>query len=142
MRDLAQKLGLSDCVDWLGEYKFEDVPSAIAQMDVLVLPSRTVPNQWQEQFGHVLIEAMAMGVPVVGSASGAIPGVIGRDDLVFPEEDVVALAGIVERILTKPDYRNDITQYGLARIVDEFTNAALARRLLILFQDLVKERMQ
>jgi len=40
-----------------------------------------------EQFGHVLIEAMAMGIPVIGSDSGAIPEVIGREDLLFPEDD-------------------------------------------------------
>ena len=40
------------------------------------MPSRTLPN-WKEQFGRVIIEAMACGVPVVGSDSGAIPDVIG-----------------------------------------------------------------
>ena len=49
-----------------------DVPDYLACMDALVLPSRTTAS-WAEQFGHVLIEAMAAGVPVVGSSSGAIP---------------------------------------------------------------------
>ena len=51
-----------------------------------MLPSLTRPN-WKEQFGRVLIEAMASGVPVIGSDSGAIPDVIGQAGLIFPEGD-------------------------------------------------------
>ena len=60
-----------------------DVPRHLRALDALVLPSESTPL-WKEQFGHVLIEAMACGVPVVGSDSGAIPEVIGEAGLLFP----------------------------------------------------------
>jgi glycosyltransferase involved in cell wall biosynthesis len=130
-------LGVSDCTEWLGEYRYEDMPDAIAQMDVLVLPSRTVPGKWKEQFGHVLIEAMSMGVPVVGSSSGAIPDVIGRDDLIFTEDQSDDLAEILEKLLVDQVYRAEVARYGLARIEQLYTNEALVRQLLPLFQALV-----
>jgi glycosyltransferase involved in cell wall biosynthesis len=49
-----------------------EVPARLAGLDALVLPSRTTPA-WKEQYGRVLVEAMAAGVPVLGSSSGAIP---------------------------------------------------------------------
>ena len=66
-----------------------------------MLPSRAMPN-WQEQFGRVLIEAMACAVPVVGSDSGEIPNVIGDAGLVFPEDDVEALAQQLQRLSDEP----------------------------------------
>src|SRR5262249_1025710 len=68
---------------FVGAVKDTDVPEYLAAMDVLVLPSRTT-DTWAEQFGHVLIEAMAAGVPVVGSSSGAIPEVVGDAGVIVP----------------------------------------------------------
>ncbi len=62
-------------------------PAITGRLDILVLPSLSRPN-WVEQFGRVLIEAMACGVAVVGSASGEIPWVIGDAGVLFPEGDV------------------------------------------------------
>ena len=62
----------------------------LARMSVLVLPSLTTAR-WKEQFGRVLIEAMALGVPVIGSDSGEIPWVIGDAGLVFPEGNSAVL---------------------------------------------------
>lgn len=93
LKQISQKQGVADWVIWQGAVRHEQAPEVISEFDVLVLPSRSTP-EWKEQFGHVLIEAMAMGVPVVGSDSGEIPHVIGREDLVFPEEDVRGLAAI------------------------------------------------
>jgi glycosyltransferase involved in cell wall biosynthesis len=64
-----------------------------AQIDVLVLPSRTTPS-WKEQFGRVIIEALSCGVPLVGSDSGEIPWLIELTGggMTFPEGDCEALA--------------------------------------------------
>jgi len=56
-------------------------------IDILVLPSET-RDKWKEQFGHVLIEAMAAGVAVIGSDSGAIPEVVGKGGLIFKEGNI------------------------------------------------------
>ena len=74
-----------------------------AQLDVLVLPSRTTPT-WKEQFGRVIVEALWCGVPVVGSDSGEIPWLIGLTGggLMFPEGDHAALAGGSTRLRGRP----------------------------------------
>lgn len=103
------------------------VPEALRSFDALVLPSRTMPN-WKEQFGRVLIEAMSCGVPVLGSSSGEIPHVIGDAGLVFPEGDVPALSALILRVAADPALHNDLRSRGRARVLAEFTQAAIARR--------------
>ncbi|MGQ9784819.1 MAG: glycosyltransferase family 4 protein, partial [Armatimonadota bacterium] len=135
-RRLASELGIDQFVEWLGAVPHMQIPDKMAQIDALVLPSRTVPF-WREQFGHVLIEAMAMGVPIVGSSSGAIPEVIGRDDIIFPEEDAQTLASILERLVTDHDWRNELSLYGIKRVQDNFTHDTIARQLVALWQQVL-----
>jgi len=88
-----------------------------------------VPGKWKEQFGHVLIEAMAMEMPVIGSSSGAIPEVIGRSDLIFPEGDSKALAQLIERLISDEVFYEEIAHYGLDRVTSHYTHEAIALRL-------------
>lgn len=75
LEQLAQELGIADRVTFLGRQASSNMATFYNSLDVLVLPSRTLPN-WKEQFGRVLIEAMACQVPVVGSDSGEIRNVV------------------------------------------------------------------
>lgn len=124
----AEALGLSAYVAWRGWVPHRHVPREMASMETLVLPSRTVPDH-TEQFGHVLLEAMAMGIPVVGSSSGEIPEVIGRSDLIFREGDPQGLAAILLRLMRDHQWRQQISDYGLARVRERFSNAKVAERL-------------
>jgi glycosyltransferase involved in cell wall biosynthesis len=96
-------------------------------MDAMVLASRTMPA-WKEQFGRVLVEAMASGVPAIGSDSGAIPEVLGDSGLVFPEGDARALAAALERVRADSALREKLSQGGGVRVRDQFSDAAVARR--------------
>jgi glycosyltransferase involved in cell wall biosynthesis len=102
-----------------------DIPHYLAAMDVLVLPSRTT-ERWAEQFGHVLIEAMAAGVPVVGSASGAIPEVVGDAGLIVAEGDAVSLQRALARVLQDGSLRKDLAQRGRQRVRERYTHAVIA----------------
>jgi glycosyltransferase involved in cell wall biosynthesis len=125
LRRLAADLGLADLITWTGFVAPDRVADVIRRMDVLVLPSRRQIG-WVEQFGHVLIEAMASGVPTVGSSSGAIPSVIGRDDLIFEEENVAALVAILQRLMSDQSWRAGIREYCVARVRDNFTHERVA----------------
>ncbi|HYE93197.1 MAG TPA: glycosyltransferase family 4 protein [Terriglobales bacterium] len=103
-----------------------DVPHYLARLDALVLPSRTTAS-WAEQFGHVLIEAMAAGVPVVGSSSGAIPEVIGDAGLVFTEGDASALAAQLDGLVRDAALRKRLAERGRARVERLYTNDRVAR---------------
>jgi glycosyltransferase involved in cell wall biosynthesis len=104
-----------------------DVPAELRRLDALVLPSHTT-RTWKEQFGRVLIEAMSCGVPVVGSSSGEIPNVIGDAGLVYRERDVGALAATLGRLATQPGLRADLARRGRARVLERYTQSALARQ--------------
>jgi glycosyltransferase involved in cell wall biosynthesis len=108
-----------------GAISHEAVPDHLAVLDLLVLPSRTTVG-WMEQFGHVLIEAMAAGIPVVGSISGAIPEVIGDAGLLFPEGDVTALRARVVELLRDAALRSELAARGRARVARRYTHAAIA----------------
>ncbi|NJO07421.1 MAG: glycosyltransferase family 4 protein [Chloroflexaceae bacterium] len=112
-----------------------DVPAVLQQLDVLVLPSRTMPN-WKEQFGRVLIEAMSCGVPVVGSSSGEIPNVIGDAGLVFPEGNTDALYNGLALLMQQPALRHALAQRGRARVLAHYTQAALAGAYYEVYQQM------
>ncbi len=80
------------------------MPAFYQSLDAFVLPSRTRPG-WKEQFGRVLIEAMACGVPVVASRCGEAPNVVGNAGLVFDEEDVASLAAHLGELISQPQRR-------------------------------------
>jgi glycosyltransferase involved in cell wall biosynthesis len=121
----ARRLGLADRVTFEGWLPSAQMPAYYRQLDVVVVPSRTRPN-WKEQFGRVLIEAMACGVPVVGSDSGEIPNVIGDAGLIFPEGQVDILREHLGHLLGDPDARSELAQRGRERVLTHYTQAQIA----------------
>jgi glycosyltransferase involved in cell wall biosynthesis len=123
----ARQLGLADRVSFDAQIPSTQMPAYYHQLDALVVPSRTRPN-WKEQFGRVLIEAMASGVPVIGSDSGEIPHVIGDAGLIFPEGQANALQAHLARLLRDLDLRADLARRGRERVLARFTQAQVAAR--------------
>src|SRR5438552_9716022 len=83
-------------------------------MDMLVAPSQTTEH-WREQFGRMLIEAFATGLPVVGSDSGEIPFVIGDAGIILPESDSTAWGNTLTELLDSPQRRADYAARSLQR---------------------------
>jgi glycosyltransferase involved in cell wall biosynthesis len=133
----AQKQQIAELVTWRGAVPHSKAAEELSKFDILVLPSRTTAT-WKEQFGHVLIEAMAMGVPVVGSSSGEIPNVIGRPDLVFTEDNAAELAVILEKMIREPQWREEAGSYGMDRVYQYYTHEKIAERLINLWQKLIE----
>jgi glycosyltransferase involved in cell wall biosynthesis len=111
-----------------------NMPGVLNSFDVLVLPSRTGPY-WKEQFGRTLAEAMACGIPVVGSSSGAIPDVVGDAGLIFPEGDQAGLARILDD-LAEPSLRAKLGAAGLTRARERFSWQAWASQTLSLINEI------
>ncbi len=112
------------------------VARQMCQFNVLVLPSRTT-RVWKEQFGRVLVEAMACSIPVVGSNSGAIPEVIGDAGLVFPEGNASALADCLRR-LTSPELRRELAARGYARAQCCYSQEHIARETAALYRQILE----
>ena len=139
----ANQWGVADRLIWVESVPHADVFRYINVMNALVLPSETAHQfktltscGWKEQFGHVLIEAMACQVPVIGSDSGEIPNVIGDAGLIFPEGNIAALSDRLIQLIDQPDYAREIGQSGYHRAIAHYTNRALAKELLNFYRDL------
>lgn len=124
----VRELGIEARVRFLGDQPSAALPAIMNALDVLVLPSRTVPS-WKEQFGRVIIEAHACATPVVGSDSGAIPEVIGDAGLVFPEGDALALALVIENLRAAPAECRRLGHLGRQRVEERFTWQRVAERM-------------
>ncbi len=127
LRALARALGVAARVHFQPALPSTAMPAFYRSLDVLVLPSRTLPN-WKEQFGRVLIEAMACGVPVVASRCGEAPNVVGDAGLVFPEEDADALAAQLHMLMHDARLRAMLGERGRARVLAHFTMRRVAEQ--------------
>jgi len=102
-----------------------DMPAHLCACDAVVLPSYAT-RTWKEQFGRVLVEAMACGTPVIGSDSGEIPHVVGEAGLIFPEKDAPALRDCLKRMIEDPALRQRLIALGRARAEREYSCEAVA----------------
>ena len=115
---LARRLGLTDRVRFLGTQNAIEEIAPLA--DVFLLPSEL------ESFGLSALEAMACGVPVVGSDSGEIPHVIGDAGLIFPEGKPEELRARLARLLADPVEGQRLARLGRERVLQKFTQAQTA----------------
>jgi glycosyltransferase involved in cell wall biosynthesis len=112
-----------------------EMPAFYNAMDVLCAPSQTTVR-WREQFGRMLIEAMACGVPILASRSGEIPHVVADAAMLLPEDDVEAWASTLTRVLQDAAARRALADRGLRRARTEFAWPTVARRHLDFFDEL------
>jgi len=144
LMEKAAEWGIKDRLIWVESVPHDEVPRYVNLMNTLVLPSETnnqfktlTATGWKEQFGHVLIEAMASKVPVIGSDSGEIPYVIENAGLVFPEGDVAALQTCLRQLREQPELSQKLAQLGYERAMNQYTNQALAKQLLDFYKQLL-----
>jgi glycosyltransferase involved in cell wall biosynthesis len=134
---LAASLGIAGRLTFIPGVPSSEMPRYLSQFAVLVLPSLTRPN-WKEQFGRVLVEAMACQVPVVGSDCGEIPQVIGEAGLVVPEGDVEALRQAQARLQADAALRQRLGELGRARVLAHYTQARIAQETYQVYQKICR----
>jgi len=124
---LAKESGIQDRVEFKTSITHSQLPECFNKMDVFVLPSRTTKT-WKEQFGRTLIEAMACGIPVIGSSSGAIPEVIGEDGFVFREGDAKDLSKYIEMLEGDSDLWKEMSKRGLESVRKNYSFQKIAEK--------------
>lgn len=137
LRRLAAELGIAARVHFDGPLASDQVPTYLRNLDALVLTSRTMPN-WKEQFGRVLVEAMACGVPVLGSRSGEIPHVIGDAGLIVPEEDIDAIRNGLLQLMQDDTLRLELARRGRQRVLERFTQAQIAAETVDVYRTMLE----
>ncbi len=137
-REQARVLGIAQRVEFTGQLAAGDLVRAYQEARMLVLPSRTE----SESFGMTLVEAMACGRPVVGSAVGGIPSVIedGRTGLLVPPGDPQALAAACRRLLADDELCAALGAQGRRRAEATYAWPALVGEYLDLFRSLGRRR--
>jgi glycosyltransferase involved in cell wall biosynthesis len=132
-----RELNLLERAQFMGAITYDQMPQFFQQMDLLVLPTQTT-KRVREQFGRVIIEAMASGVSVIGSTCGAIPEVIGDAGLVVPEGDAEALASAIQRLLSGDRLREQLALAGRKRVERDYSWEQVASQMYELFRDVLR----
>jgi glycosyltransferase involved in cell wall biosynthesis len=133
----AYRLGIASRVQFIPWQPSEQMPDVFQALDVLVAPSLSRPN-WTEQFGRVLVEAMACGIPVIGSSAGEIPNVIGDAGLIFSEGNITELVGALRSLIDDPARAEDLRLRGRARVLDMFTQERIVDETYAVYRELVR----
>jgi glycosyltransferase involved in cell wall biosynthesis len=136
LRRSAADSGLSDHTLFVG---YLDRQAALLDCyraaDVFVFASRT------ETQGLVLLESLALGVPVVSTAVlGTREVLAGAEGAIVAEEDVAAFAAAVGDVLTQPELRRRLAEAGPRFVAQRWSSREMAQRLLALYEELVRTR--
>lgn len=116
--------------EFTGVLAHDDVPAQYARMDIVAIPSRTMPT-WMEQFGRIVIEANVAGVPVIVSDSGELPATVAQTGggIVVPEANISALTDAVRALALDPARGRALGAAGREAVLQRFTPSAIAREL-------------
>lgn len=132
-RDQANMLNITDIVSFLGERS--DIEKLLQQSRIFVLPSR-----W-EGTPSSLLEAMAIGLPVIATKVGNIPNILsdGKDGLLIPPDDVDSLACAIEKLLSNQRYMKQLGSNARVKIQTNYSIAVYAKNLLDFFNEIDRQ---
>jgi glycosyltransferase involved in cell wall biosynthesis len=141
--EIRERLGgdstISEHVTLVPEFQpYKRMPKILQSSDIVAYPSVTVDN-WAEQFGYVVAEAMACEVPVVTTECGSLPYVVGDGGLVCPEGDTASIASKIISLVSDEGRRTELGKVGRNRVEEKFSLPAVAGRQLDLLKQISKD---
>ena len=118
LKEMVCHLHLEDHVHFLDKVPHAKMPELIAGFDALVFPS-----EWEEPFARTVLEAMATGIPVIGTTTGGTPEVLidGITGLSYPAGDAEALAKQIQRLCNDEPFRRQLAQAAQESVRQNFT---------------------
>jgi len=125
--DLEKRLGIEK---WLTHKAvlYEKMPEEYQKADIFLAPS-LITRHWQEQFGMVLIEAMACGLPIITTLSGAIEEVVGEAAVKVQPGDFFSLTRAIKNFILNPKARREYGKKARERAVKYFDIEIGAKKL-------------
>ena len=134
LRKWAARYG--DRVRIVNNVAHEQVPACLNAIDLLCAPSQTTPR-WREQFGRMVVEAFACGVPVIASDSGELPFVVGEAGVIAGECDEDAWVRAIAELIGNPAARAELSRKGIERAHSAYAWPVVARNHLEFFSELL-----
>ncbi|NNG00292.1 MAG: glycosyltransferase [Desulfobacteraceae bacterium] len=130
-----QELGLGEIVQCTGTLPHHEVLSYYQSVDVFVLGCKVAADGDRDGIPNVLVESMAMGVPVVATRVSAIPELVAhnRTGLLVDQEQPQALADAIERLLTDAELYRQVISAAKEKVESEFDNGLLIRDLVDIY---------
>jgi L-malate glycosyltransferase len=120
-----------------------EVPDFLRSLDIFVLPSKPLRGNgsvWEEQFGHVLVEATACRVATIGSDSGAIPEVLGDSRAIFPHSNTAGLIDLLRKLIEAERFRSELADQQYRRTRKRFSHQAVAQMYTEFLINVPKEK--
>lgn len=118
------------------QVRHDQVPQYLNAMDILCAPSQSIPN-WREQFGRMLIEAMACGVSIIGSNCGEIPFLLEDVGKIIEEKDINSWVIGLSNLIEKPELRKDMRNNGITKVKDNYTWSRIAKQHLNFYTEII-----
>lgn len=134
---LIARLGIQEACTFSGAVPYAMMPDIFRNADVFVLPS-IATDEWQEQFGMALIEAMACGKPAIATLSGAIEEIAGDAALLCQPNDFHALHRNLRSLILEPERGAALGMAARARVLECFDLGDHARALSDVYDALLK----
>ncbi|HEY9642483.1 MAG TPA: glycosyltransferase, partial [Coleofasciculaceae cyanobacterium] len=139
LEKLVSELKISDTVHLVGWKQRNEVIEILNQSQIFLAPSVTACNGDQEGIPVALMEAMAMGMPVISTFHSGIPELIedGYSGYLVPERDVDGLADRILTLIHHPELWSKLEKAGRWQVEKEFNNKKLSVRLCEIYENLV-----
>ena len=114
---------------------YQQMPKIYQQANIFVLPSKTT-RTWEEQYGMVLVEAMASGLPIVAYGSGAIPEIIDKAGILVKEGNIDQLAYSIYRLIENENLRQKLGKMSRRRTEKFFNCRKTAKQLTEIYENI------
>lgn len=138
VEQLIKRLKIEEACVFTGAVPYDRMPQAYRAANAFVLPSIATP-EWQEQFGMSLLEAMACGVPVVSTYTGAVPEIIGDAGMLCQPNDFLSLYDVLRELVLHPEKADDLGRRGRERVCEGFSLEQYTDALADVYTDVVKK---
>lgn len=129
---------LDNSVKIIDNVDYQEIQKQYRKAQILTLPSKTTPG-WQEQFGMVLVEAMASGLPIVTTNSGSIVETVGKAGLFVPANNWQELACALERLLIDKKLRRELSRKGVIRAKKKYDHVLVADKISKVYKQILKD---
>ncbi len=136
----VSRLGMDNNFIFINNCPYDKMPDIYNMADIFILPSIST-REWKEQFGMVLIEAMACGLPVISTTSGSISEVVGNIGLLAPPNDPTELAKAMIKLINDRPLRKRLSRQGRDRALHLFDSKKIAEKFGRLFEKAAQDTL-